>query len=94
MTPTREGHAIFEGLKDWKVKAPLQLEGVYRDVLSQFSNSQPTVYYLGVGSKAIYTAIRHDVGVPFHQGFVEHPLAGIDVLPQMLNGREKKTVGG
>lgn len=94
MTPTREGYEVFEGIRAWKKVAPLRLEDVYREVLSEFSNSQPTVAYLGVGSKAIYTAIRHDVGVPFHQGFVEHPQAGMNVLPQMLNGREKKTVGG
>jgi phenylalanine ammonia-lyase len=44
---------------------------------------------LGTGSKILYQTVRRQLGVPFHQGFVEHPTAQNDTL----GGRRKKTVG-
>lgn len=55
-----------------------------------FFREQNTVSYLGAASRKLYTFVRVDLGVPFHQGLIEHPGRGCDVS---INGRPKRTVG-
>ncbi|RAK95494.1 aromatic amino acid ammonia-lyase [Aspergillus ibericus CBS 121593] len=94
VSPNRQDSHLFSAINAWKTVNILKLEAVYREVLAEFCASPPTADYLGVGTKAIYTSIRHELGIPFHQGFIEHPSAANGDLPEMINGRVKKTVGG
>ncbi|PYI03691.1 phenylalanine ammonia-lyase [Aspergillus sclerotiicarbonarius CBS 121057] len=94
VSPSRQDSHLFAGINVWKSVIVSKLEVVYREVLAEFCASPPTADYLGVGTKAIYTSIRHELGIPFHQGFIEHPSASNGDLPEMINGRVKKTVGG
>ncbi|KAH9206414.1 phenylalanine ammonia-lyase [Leptodontidium sp. 2 PMI_412] len=57
-----------------------------------FFLSPPTAEYLGRGTKAIYCFVREKLGVPMHQGLVEHPIAN-HPSGNTLNGRHKKTIG-
>ncbi|CAL5875312.1 uncharacterized protein PFLUO_LOCUS9617 [Penicillium psychrofluorescens] len=57
-----------------------------------FFLSPSTAEYLGRGTKAIYCFVRQQLGVPMHQGLIEHPVAG-DPSKNMFNGRYKKTIG-
>ncbi|KAE8309620.1 L-Aspartase-like protein [Aspergillus transmontanensis] len=49
--------------------------------------------YLGPGTRIIYAAIRHQLHVPFHRGFIEHPVEG-EPSVNNIDGRDKKTIGG
>ncbi|PYH45585.1 phenylalanine ammonia-lyase [Aspergillus saccharolyticus JOP 1030-1] len=73
----------------WKTQAITVFGEVYASTAATFKQSPHTAELLGVGAKALYTLVREQLRVPFHQGFVEHPVAG----STELDGREKKTVG-
>ncbi|KAG4262737.1 phenylalanine ammonia-lyase [Fusarium proliferatum] len=57
---------------------------------SEFFVKPPTKQFLGHASLTLYSFVRKELGVPFHQGLVEHP--GKDTGGK-INGREKRTIG-
>nr|RBQ85602.1 hypothetical protein FVER53263_10552 [Fusarium verticillioides] len=57
---------------------------------SEFFLNPPTKQFLGNASMRLYSFVRDELGVPFHQGLVEHPGRGPGVK---INGREKQTIG-
>ena len=59
------------------------------EVCKKYSTQKSTARRLGAGSKALYTLVREQLGVPFHRGLVEHPTTG----KTTLDGRPKKTIG-
>ncbi|KAL2834189.1 L-Aspartase-like protein [Aspergillus cavernicola] len=73
----------------WKTQARDALNKVYQETADAFFVNQNTTNLLGEGSKILYETVRRELGVPFHQGFVEHPT----VDNETLNGRSKKTIG-
>ncbi|RDW90589.1 putative SNF2 family helicase [Aspergillus mulundensis] len=80
------------GLTDldmWKTQACDLLNVVYQETADEFFLEQHTAELLGDGSKLLYKTVRQELGVPFHQGFIEHPTVG----GETLNGRVKKTIG-
>ncbi|RHZ61524.1 aromatic amino acid ammonia-lyase [Aspergillus thermomutatus] len=79
----------FSDLQTWKSRAIALLNEIYQDTADAFFSYQHTEEMLGSGSKILYQTVRRQLGVPFHQGFVEHPTAQSDTL----DGRSKKTVG-
>ncbi|KAH2201274.1 hypothetical protein KXW61_007325 [Aspergillus fumigatus] len=79
----------FSNLETWKSRASALLNEVYQDTAQAFFSYQHTEEMLGTSSKILYQTVRRQLGVPFHQGFVEHPTAQSDTL----GGRSKKTVG-
>ncbi|KKK13441.1 hypothetical protein ARAM_000892 [Aspergillus rambellii] len=79
----------FGDLDTWKTQARDALNIVYQETADAFFQKQHTAELLGEGSKILYETVRRELGVPFHQGFVEHPTIDND----MLDGRSKKTVG-
>ncbi|KAL4768068.1 L-Aspartase-like protein [Aspergillus nidulans var. acristatus] len=80
-------------LNKWKETATPGIQKVYMSVFENFRKNGNTVDFLGYGTQRIYTAIRHQLKVPFHLGFIEHPVAG-DPTGGKIDGRDKKTVGG
>ncbi|KAL2807644.1 L-Aspartase-like protein [Aspergillus granulosus] len=76
-------------LQAWKSKAREALNMVYQETADAFFQKQHTADLLGEGSKILYETIRQELGVPFHQGFVEHPT----IDSETHNGRSKKTIG-
>ncbi|KAL5051717.1 hypothetical protein BDW71DRAFT_171669 [Aspergillus fruticulosus] len=76
-------------LDAWKTMARDLLNVVYQETEEAFFLKQHTPDLLGEGSKAVYEMVRQELGIPFHQGFIEHPTAGNETL----NGRAKKTIG-
>lgn len=78
------------GVTSWRDRASAVALETWKDTLADFSARQHTPELLGKGSKAMYTFIRRELGVPFHYGFVEHPTFASDTL----YGRPKKTIGG
>ncbi|KAL5003337.1 L-Aspartase-like protein [Aspergillus recurvatus] len=76
-------------LDTWKAQAGKLLHVVYEETKEAFFLKQHTADLLGEGSKAIYKTVRQGLGIPFHQGFIEHPAGGSETL----NGRAKKTIG-
>jgi len=46
---------------------------LFDSMRSDFFKEQHTASYLGSASKTLYTFVRKDLNVPFHQGLVEHP---------------------
>lgn len=83
----------LKALNTWKKTAISDVQKVYIRVFDDFRKNNNTLSFLGYGSQRIYTAIRHQLKVPFHLGFIEHPVAD-DSMGGKIEGREKKTVGG
>lgn len=75
---------------DWKRMAVDLVYRIWRETFDAFCAKQHTPDLLGRGSYVIYRFVRETLGVPFHQGFVEHPSAAA----ADTGGRVKKTVGG
>ncbi|KAL9561655.1 hypothetical protein ACKAV7_014211 [Fusarium commune] len=57
---------------------------------SEFFIKPPTKQFLGRASLRLYSFVREELGVPFHQGLVEHPGRSTG---GKINGREKRTIG-
>ena len=74
----------------WKQEVSKAMFDVWNETFESFLSEPHTMQYLGKGSRALYQVVRHELGVPFHQGFVEHPTIEND----RLHGRPKKTIGG
>ncbi|KAL3467135.1 L-Aspartase-like protein [Aspergillus heterothallicus] len=79
----------LEDLDAWKTQVRYALNKVYLETADAFFLNQHTADLLGNGSKVLYETIRHELGVPFHQGFVEHPT----IDSETHDGRSKKTIG-
>lgn len=79
----------------WKVELIDLLGKVYTSYSTSFFTRQDTPSYIGKAATIMYNYVRHELGVPFHHGLVEHPLPG-DANPGAgtINGRSKKTIGG
>ncbi|KAL4910326.1 hypothetical protein BDW74DRAFT_50846 [Aspergillus multicolor] len=76
-------------LETWKTQACDLLTVVYQKTADAFFLEQHTPDFLGDGSKVLYKTIRQELGVPFYQGFIEHPTLDSETL----DGRLKKTIG-
>ncbi|KAI0008560.1 phenylalanine ammonia-lyase [Xylariaceae sp. FL0662B] len=73
----------------WKDQTAKAAFAIWTETFDAFRLSPHTPNLLGKGSRALYQFVRQDLGVPFHQGFIEHPTIKVDTL----NGRPKKTIG-
>ncbi|KAI2781642.1 phenylalanine ammonia-lyase [Daldinia loculata] len=74
----------------WKEQAAKAIYAVWEETSDAFRAEPHTPEVLGKGAKVLYQYVRQTLGVPFHQGFVEHPTIQADEL----DGRPKKTIGG
>ncbi|EED19143.1 phenylalanine ammonia-lyase [Talaromyces stipitatus ATCC 10500] len=77
-------------IAEWKQNAIKAVSALWTETFESFIAEPHTAGLLGKGSEALYRFVRCELAVPFHQGFVEHPM----VHDAKLNGRPKKTVGG
>ncbi|KAL4878958.1 L-Aspartase-like protein [Aspergillus karnatakaensis] len=84
----RQGPSLKD-LETWKTHTRDSLNKVYENTADAFFLKQHTADLLGDGSRILYETVRKDLGVHFHQGFIEHPTIGNETL----NGRAKKTIG-
>ncbi|KAL8747489.1 MAG: hypothetical protein Q9190_000656 [Brigantiaea leucoxantha] len=80
---------LCEQLAIWKNEVQTRILDLYTTIRSDFFDLQDTIDYLGRGSRTMYRFIRHQLGVPFNQGLIEHPHPDAAVL----KGREKKNIG-
>ncbi|KAI9870109.1 MAG: hypothetical protein M1830_004676, partial [Pleopsidium flavum] len=78
------------GLGDWKIRMLYALNETYSSVCDKFFQHQDTAQSLGQASRKLYTFVRHQLGVPFHRGLVEHP-SPKDDPGIFIDGRAKKT---
>ncbi|KAI4867495.1 phenylalanine ammonia-lyase [Hypoxylon rubiginosum] len=77
-------------VQQWKENATKAVSATWAETYETFRADPHTSKLLGKGGKVLYQFVRERLGVPFHQGYVEHPTIKVNTL----NGREKKTVGG
>ncbi|KAL4930459.1 aromatic amino acid ammonia-lyase [Aspergillus undulatus] len=84
---------ILAAVRKWEHTTAVELEATYHSTRSQFCKAPDTASYLGRGSRIIYQAVREELSVPFHQGFIEQP-SGEPGATNTLDGREKKIIGG
>lgn len=77
-------------IREWQTRSSQAVYAVWVSTFDAFCQSQHTAELLGSGSRSLYRLVREELGVPFHQGFVEHPTAA----DAELDGRAKRTVGG
>ncbi|QKX61613.1 uncharacterized protein TRUGW13939_08765 [Talaromyces rugulosus] len=75
---------------EWKEQTTSAVSETWKTTYKTFADAPPTAQYLGNGSGVLYEFVRNKLGVPFHEGFVEHPTADNNTL----RGRPKKTIGG
>ncbi|KAE8853258.1 hypothetical protein HRS9122_00250 [Pyrenophora teres f. teres] len=78
--------AVLAGWKDAALNTTIE---TWTKISNEFFDRQTTEEFLGAGSCVLYRTVRHNLGVPFQLGFIEHPTIGSDTL----RGRPKKTVG-
>ncbi|KAL4790442.1 L-Aspartase-like protein [Aspergillus venezuelensis] len=79
----------LRGLTEWQIQTCNSLNAVYQQTADAFFLKQHTADLLGQGARILYETVRHQLGVPFHQGFVEHPTPESETL----DDRSKKTIG-
>ncbi|KAI1441059.1 phenylalanine ammonia-lyase [Annulohypoxylon stygium] len=79
-----------EDVTQWKEKTVEAVKDLWKKTFDEFRAEPFTPKLLGKASRALYHYVREELGVPFHQGFVEHPTHKVD----SFNGRPKKTIGG
>ncbi|KAE8379034.1 L-Aspartase-like protein [Aspergillus bertholletiae] len=89
----RSDVCLIEVLTEWKKSVIPSIKAAYLLVLHDFCKAQNTAEYLGSGTRVIYVAVRHQLQVPFHRGFIEHPIEG-EPSVNTIDGRDKKTIGG
>jgi len=77
-------------LIQWKEQTTKEVFEEWTQTFKDFSNSPHTAKLLGRGSQALYKFVRNELGVPFHEGFVEHPTLN----DTEHRGRAKRTIGG
>ncbi|KID74515.1 phenylalanine ammonia-lyase, partial [Metarhizium brunneum ARSEF 3297] len=81
-------------IESWRHEVENITMRVYGIVKRKFFACPTTEKYIGIGPRALYMKIRHDLGVPFHQGLVEHPVSqGKDERIQGKTARPRKTIG-
>jgi phenylalanine ammonia-lyase len=56
----------------------------------EFFHKPTTDEFLGNASRQLYLFVREELGVPFHQGLVEHPGRNHG---EKINGRPRRTIG-
>ncbi|EMD00062.1 hypothetical protein BAUCODRAFT_361906 [Baudoinia panamericana UAMH 10762] len=85
----KEPEVTLRVLDDFRHEATTKAFKIWTEAHTEFCRTQPTAEYLGSAGGALYSFVRGELQVPFHQGFVEHP-QGSSTTP---NGRLKKTIG-
>jgi phenylalanine ammonia-lyase len=76
-------------IEAWRTLMVATMYEHYTSIRKHFFEKPTTVQYLGHASKKIYTFVRDELGIPLHQGLVEHPTPG----DETLDWRPKKTIG-
>ena len=79
-----------ETLADFQTRLFEASKTAFTSMRDKFFQQQTTASFLGCASKRLYTFVRDELQVPFHQGLVEHP--GRNHGAQ-INGRPRKTIG-
>ncbi|KAK4210688.1 phenylalanine aminomutase L-beta-phenylalanine forming [Rhypophila decipiens] len=79
--------------EEWRCAVEKQASVTYRDICRRFFARPSTEKHLGSGSRALYRKIRHELGVPFHQGVVEHPGREDHIVHDGETRRPRKTIG-
>ncbi|KAM7196632.1 L-Aspartase-like protein, partial [Rhypophila sp. PSN 637] len=79
--------------EEWRCAVEKQAFVTCQDICRRFFARPSTEKHLGAGSLALYREIRHDLGVPFHQGVVEHPGTEDNIVNDGETRRPRKTIG-
>ncbi|KAM7192868.1 phenylalanine ammonia-lyase [Naviculisporaceae sp. PSN 640] len=87
------GSSGMDDVEKWRCAVEEQASVTYRETCQRFFARPSTERHLGVGSRALYRKIRHELGVPFHQGVVEHPGTEDHIVYDGETRRPRKTIG-
>ena len=77
-------------ITQWKISSRKAIAETFSSVRARFFEKQDTPDFLGLGSRKIYTYVRHVLGVPLHQGLKDHPGPN-DIFA--TDGSRKRTIG-
>ncbi|KAI5866820.1 phenylalanine ammonia-lyase [Durotheca rogersii] len=80
---------LVTDVAQWKDEATRAAFATWRRTFDAFCAEPHTPKVLGKGARVLYQFVRGELGVPFHQGFIEHPT----IRCEKLHGRPKKTIG-
>ncbi|QSZ37507.1 hypothetical protein DSL72_008605 [Monilinia vaccinii-corymbosi] len=81
----------YAAVQDYALEFASTLVTVYETRRTAFAQQPTTPAYLGRASRAMYHFVRQVLGVPLHQGLIEHPT--VDGSPLGDAPREKVTIG-
>jgi phenylalanine ammonia-lyase len=82
--------AILKAIASWRSAAHRVLADTYATTRTRFFQQQNTAGFLGRASRKMYLYMRQTLGVPFHQGLIDHPTPTAEFA---ANGSKKKTIG-
>lgn len=89
-TDATTSSAILIAIASWKFSVYKILADTYINVRTRFFQQQNTPEFLGRASRTMYVYVRQTLGVPFHQGLIDHPTPTAE---RAANGDRKKTIG-
>ncbi|KAF2473409.1 phenylalanine ammonia-lyase [Lindgomyces ingoldianus] len=92
-TSSRNPSLTLAHIEAWKERMLETVSSAYTKHRATFFLIQSTPQYLGKASTVMYTFVRKDLGVPMHQGLVEHPRGCEAAEANTMDGRPKKTIG-
>lgn len=81
---------VLATITQWKVLSRKAIADTFSSVRAGFFEKQDTPDYIGLGSRKVYTYVRHVLGVPLHQGLKDHPGPN-DIFA--IDGSRKQTIG-
>jgi phenylalanine ammonia-lyase len=75
-----------------QLKSDLQADmlNAYQVHRSEFMHEPTSERYVGAGSKALYTWVRKEMGIPMHRGLEDHPVPGILAGKQTIGSHVTK----
>ena len=80
----------LDAVSSWKSTALVVLAETYTTTRAQFFQHQNTPDFLGSASHRMYIYVRETLGVPLHQGLIDHPTPATVFA---ADGSRKKTIG-
>lgn len=82
--------AILKAITSWRSSAGSVLADTHTSTHTSFLRQQNTPEFLGRASRRMYLYVRQTLGVPLHQGLIDHPTPTAEFA---ADGSKKRSIG-
>ncbi|ERF71075.1 hypothetical protein EPUS_09199 [Endocarpon pusillum Z07020] len=82
--------AVQKAVANWRSSAHSVLSETHTTIRTRFFQQQNTPEFLSHATRKMYLYVRQTLGVPIHQGLIDHPTPTADCA---ASGSTKKTIG-